>query len=158
MGVSRSWRIFRRMQDTAFAVGVLIYAGAAVHAWTVLPGAAAFKLQQMLLLPGIYFLATLTIPLLAPPVRGMLRTHLWIAFRTGFGQSVISVLAVVLVLACAAAFIIFDTAHAAASGRGFPESAFAAYAAGLGVLLAQALLVRRIERDPALRPRIEGAA
>ena len=157
MGVSRSWRIFRRMQDSAFAVGALIYAAAAVHAWTVLPGAPAFKLQRMVLFPGLYFLATLMIPLVAPPVRRMLRTHLWIAFRTGFGQSVISVLAVVLILACAAAFIILDTASAAHNGRGFPESAFAAYAAGVGVLLAQALLVRRIERDPALKARIEAA-
>lgn len=146
------------MQDSAFAVGALIYAAAAVHAWTVLPGATAFKLERIVLLPGIYFLATLTIPLLAPPVGRMLRTHLWIAFRTGFGQSVISVLAVVLILASAAAFIILDTAHAAHSGHGFPESAFAAYAAGIGVLLAQAILVRRLEQDPALRPRIEAAA
>jgi hypothetical protein len=157
MGVSTSWRVFRRMQDSAFAVGVLIYAAAAVHAWTVLPGAAAFKFERMVLFPGVYFLATLLIPLAAPPVRRMLRTHLWIAFRTGFGQSVISVLVVVLILAGFAAFIILDTANAARSGR-FPESAFAAYAAGIGVLLAQALLVRRIERDPALRPSIERAA
>jgi hypothetical protein len=146
------------MQDSAFAFALLIYAAAAVHAWAVLPGAAAFKLQRMVLMPGLYFLATLLIPLAAPPVRRMLRTHLWIAFRTGFGQSVISVLAVALILASAAAFIFFDTVRAAHNGHGFPESAFAAYAAGLGVLLAQALLVRRIERDPALRPQIEGAA
>jgi len=145
------------MQDSAFVVGALIYAAAAVHAWAVLPGATVFKLQRMVLFPGIYFLATLLIPLAAPPVRRMLRMHLWIAFRTGFGQSVISVLAVVLILASAAAFIILDTAHAAHNGR-FPESAFAAYAAGVGVLLAQALLTRRLERDPALRPSIEGAA
>jgi hypothetical protein len=143
------------MQDSAFAVGALIYAAAAVHAWTVLPGAASFKLQRMVLFPGVYFLATLMIPLIAPPVRRMLRIHLWIAFRTGFGQSVTSVLAVVLILACAAAFIVFDTANAAHNGHGFPESAFAAYASGIGILLAQALLVRRIERDPVLRPQIE---
>jgi len=112
---------------------------------------------RMVLMPGIYFLATVLIPLAAPPVRRMLRTHLWIAFRTGFGQSVISVLAVVLILASAAALIVLDTANAAKTGR-FPESAFAAYAAGVGVLLAQALLVRRLERDPELRPRIEGTA
>ena len=146
------------MQDSAFVVGVLIYAAAAVHAWTVLPGAASFKLQRMVLFPGVYFLATLLIPLAAPPIRRMLCTHLWIAFRTGFGQSVVSVLAVVLILAGFAAFIVIDTARAAHSGGGFPESAFAAYAAGIGVLLAQALLVRRIERDPALRPSIESAA
>ena len=159
MGVSPAWRMFRRMQYSAFLAGALIYAAAATHAWRVLPGDAAFKFERMVLYPGAFFLLTLLIPLAAPPVRRMLKTHIWISFRTGFGQSVISVLAVVLVLASAAAFIYFDTARAASSGGGrFPASAFAAYAAGVGVLLAQALLVRRIELDPALRPAIEAAA
>ena len=83
-------------------------------------------------------------------MREALKRHIWISFRTGFGQSVISVLAVVLVLAAAAGFIWADTADAAHGGR-FPASAFSAYAAGLGVLLAQAVLVRRMERDPVLR-------
>jgi len=157
MDVSPSWRMFRRMQYTAFAAGALIYAAAAAHAWRVLPGAPTFKLRWTLLYPSLYFLATLVTPLAAPPLRRMLQTHIWISFRTGFGQSVISVLAVVLVLATAAGFIYADTASAAHSGR-FPESAFSAYAAGVGVLLAQALLVRQIERDPTLRLRIEGAA
>ncbi len=158
MGVSPAWRMFRRMQYSAFVAGALIYAAAATHAWRVLPGGAAFKLERMVLYPGAFFLLTLVLPLAAPPIRRMLQTHIWISFRTGFGQSVISVLAVVLVLASAAAFIYFDTARAAHSGGGrFPASAFAAYAAGVGVLLAQALLVRRLERDPTLRPAIETA-
>jgi hypothetical protein len=157
MGVSPSWRMFRRMQYTAFAAGALIYAAGAVHAWRVLPGAPKLKLEDMALWPAVYFAITLAIPLLAPPVRHMLKTHIWISFRTGFGQSVVSVLAVVLVLATAAAFIYTDTAHAAHGGH-FPQSAFSAYAAGLGVLLAQALMVRRIERDPMLRTQIEAAA
>ena len=157
MGVSASWRMFRRMQYSAFAVGALIYAAGAVYAWAVLPSPAKFKLEGVALWPALCFAATLAIPLLTPPVRHMLKTHIWISFRTGFGQSVISVLAVVFVLATAAAFIYADTARAALSGR-FPQASFSAYAAGLGVLLAQALLVRRIERDPTLRPRIEGAA
>ena len=103
----------------------------------------------MLLYPGAFFVLALVTPLAAPPLRRMLKTHIWISFRTGFGQSVISVLAVVLVLALAAAFIYFDTAGAAHGGR-FPSSAFAAYASGVGVLLAQAVMVRRIERDPVL--------
>jgi hypothetical protein len=156
MGVSPAWRMFRRMQYSAFLSGALIYAAAATHAWRVLPGGVTFKLERMVLYPGAFFLLTLLIPLAAPPIRRMLQTHIWISFRTGFGQSVISVLAVVLVLASAAAFIYFDTARALSSGR-FPASAFAAYAAGVGVLLAQALLVRRIERDPALRLAIETA-
>ncbi len=157
MGVSHSWRMFRRMQYSAFAAAALIYAGAAVHAWSVLPGDAAMKLQRMLLYPGVMFLATLTLPLAVPALRHLLKTHIWISFRTGFGQSVVSVLAVVFVLGTAAVFIYADTARAALSGR-FPQASFSAYAAGLGVLLAQAVLVRRIERDPTLRPRIEGAA
>ena len=157
MGVSASWRMFRRMQYSAFAVGALIYAAGAVHAWAVLPATPKLKLEGMALWPALYFAATLAIPLLTPPLRHVLKTHIWISFRTGFGQSVVSVLAVVFVLATAAAFIYADTAHAALSGR-FPQSAFSAYAAGLGVLLAQALLVRRIERDPTLRTQIESAA
>jgi len=155
--VSASWRMFRRMQYTAFAVGALIYAAACAHAWRVLPGDAAAKLQGMALWPAAYFAATLAVPLAAPPIRHLLKTHIWISFRTGFGQSVVSVLAVVLVLATAAAFIYFDTSRGVRTGR-FPQSAFSAYAAGLGVLLAQVLLLRLIERDPTLRPQIEAAA
>jgi hypothetical protein len=154
MDVSPAWRMFRRMQYTTATVGALIYAAAAAHAWRVVPGGPSAKLQWMLLWPGLYFVTTLVVPLAAPPLRRLLQTHIWISFRTGFGQSVISVLAVVLVLGVAAWFIYADTAKAAHGGR-LPQSAFAAYAAGVGVLLAQALLVRRIERDPMLRGRIQ---
>ncbi|MGH6955891.1 MAG: hypothetical protein ACREEW_04415 [Caulobacteraceae bacterium] len=143
------------MQYSAFAAGALIYAAAAIHAWNVLPGDDSAKAKWVLIYPGAYFLATLVIPLAAPPLRRLLKAHMWISFRTGFGQSVVSVLSVVLVLAVAAGFVYADTAGAAHGGR-FPASAFAAYAAGVGVLLAQALLVRPIERDPVLRTRIEG--
>jgi len=154
--VSPSWRMFRRMQYSAFLVGALIYAAAAVHAWRVLPGDPTFKLERMVYYPGVLFFVTLVLPLAVPPLRRALKTHIWISFRTGFGQSVISVLALTLVLATAAGFIYFDTAAAVHGGR-FPASAFSGYAAGVGVLLAQAVLVRRMERDPALRPTIENA-
>jgi len=157
MGVSPAWRMFRRMNYSAFLAAALIYAAAAVHAWRVLPGADAYKSVWILAYPGIFFVAALVTPLAVPPIRRRLQTHVWISFRTGFGQSVISVLAVVLVLAVAAAFIYFDTAGAMHGGR-FPTSAFAAYATGVGVLLAQALMVRHIERDPTLRQAIESAA
>ena len=141
------------------AAACLIYAGAVVHAWRVLPGAPKLKLEGMLLFPALYFLASLAaIPLLTPPLRNALSKHLWISFRTGFGQSVISVLAVVFVLATAAAFIYWRHLPSAALSGQLSGGLFSAYAAGVGVLLAQALLVRRIERDPALRPQIEGAA
>jgi hypothetical protein len=149
--VSPAWRMFRRMQYSAFAVGALFYAAAAVHAWRVLPGDAKSKTLWMVLYPGVYFLATLVLPLVTPPIRRLLKTQIWISFRTGFGQSVISVLGVALVLVTAAAFMYFDTA---AGGGRFPVAALSGYAAGVGVLLAQALLVRRIERDPTLQAQI----
>ena len=153
MAVSRSWRIFRRMEYSAFAAGALIYAASAADAWGALPGAAVFKLQRILLFPGVFFLMTLVAGLAIPPVRRALQAHLWMSFRTGFGQSVVSVLAVVLVLGLFAVLIYTDTAHAAQGGK-FPGSAFCAYAAGVGVLLAQAILDRRLERDPVLGPQI----
>jgi hypothetical protein len=141
------------MEYSTFAAGALIYAAGALHAWTVIAAPAALKLQRIVLIPGAMFLVTVAVGLLAPPFRHALKTHLWISFRTGFGQSVISVLAVVLVLAFFAGFIYFDTAQAAHGGQ-FPASAFSAYATGVGVLLAQAILVRRLESDPVLGPRI----
>ena len=148
--------MFRRMNYTAFLAAALIYAAAAVHAWRVLIAQPPpFKATWLLAYPGAFFLAALVLPLATPPIRRRLKTHVWISYRTGFGQSVISVLAVVLVLGTAAGFIYFDTAGAVHGGR-FPTPAFAAYATGVGVLLAQALMVWRIERDPALRPAIEG--
>lgn len=157
MKVSPAWRMFRRMNYSAFAVAALIYAAAAIHAWRVLPGNVRFKTAWIVAYPGAFFLAALIVPLAAPPLRRRLKTHVWISFRTGFGQSVVSVLAVVLVIATASAFVYFDTFGAAHGGR-FPTPAFAAYATGVGVLLAQALMVRRIEQDPALRPAIERPA
>ncbi|MFI4935564.1 MAG: hypothetical protein ACHP7N_13150 [Caulobacterales bacterium] len=157
MGINPSWRMFRRMQYSAFALGALIYAAAVAHGWRVLPVEPQLKLEGMVFFPALYFLLTLTLPLAAPPLRRWLKAHIWLSFRTGFGQSVISVLAVVLVLATAAGFIYADTARATHGGR-FPAGAFSAYAAGVGVLLAQALLVRRMERDPVLKAQIETAA
>ena len=157
MGVSPAWRLFRSMNYSTVAAASLIYAAAAVHAWRVLPAASRVKFVWILAYPSVFFLAALVIPLAAPPVRRRLKAHVWISFRTGFGQSVVSVLAVVLVLAVAAGFVFFDTARGAHGGH-FPTPAFAAFATGVGILLAQALMVRRIERDPVLRPAIENPA
>jgi hypothetical protein len=44
-----------------------------------------------------------------------------------------------------------DVAH----GGRYPAGVFSGYAAGIGILVAQILLVRQIERDPAVRPLIE---
>ncbi|MGI8839858.1 MAG: hypothetical protein ACR2F8_03595 [Caulobacteraceae bacterium] len=133
------------MQDSLAAAAALIYAACVVNAWQVLPGGGALKLQRTLLFPGLFLIISLIAPLAIPFLRRALSRHLWVSYRTGFGQSVISVLAGVLVLLVVAGFIVWQV-HAAARGGRYPGGAFSGYGAGIGLLLAQAILVRRLER------------
>ena len=48
MAFTRAWRNFRRMQDVAVAAASLIYAGAVVNAFQVLPGGQALIVQRFL--------------------------------------------------------------------------------------------------------------
>jgi hypothetical protein len=155
MTFTAPWRMFRRMQDSIVVAACLIYAGAVVHAWRVLPGADQLKAQRTLLFPAIAFALSLAAILVVPILRNALSKHVWISFRTGFGQSVISVLVGVGVLIAMAGFIYWNTWSAAHGAANYPAGVFSGYAAGIGLLLAQALIVRRIERDPAFRPQIE---
>jgi len=154
MAFTPSWRNFRRMQGSLLAAASLIYAGAVVHAWRVLPGDDGVKLRRMLIFPGLFFTLTVIVILAAPPLRRFLTRHTWISFRTGFGQSVISVLGAVFVLVTLAGVIFWQTYGASHGGRD-PASLFTGYAAGIGLLLAQVILVRSLERDPGLKDLIE---
>lgn len=154
MSFTRPWRMFRRMQDSAVAASGFIYAGAVAHAWRVLPGAVGLKAELTLLFPAAFFVLAAAAFTLIPMLRAALTKHVWISFRTGFGQSVISVLAVIGVLIGAAGFIYWQT-HGVASGGRYPAGVFSGYAAGIGLLLAQAILVRGLERDPIFRSQIE---
>ena len=151
---TRSWRLFRRMQGACLATATLIYAAAVVQAWTVLPGSSALKLQRTALFPGMFLGLSFLLAVAAPPVRRFLTGHLWVSYRTGFGQTVISVLGGVGVLLVVAGFI-FWSVNVGAHGGKYPGSAFSGYAAGIGLLCAQLLLVRGIERDPVFRVQIE---
>ncbi|MHB8528537.1 MAG: hypothetical protein ACYC8V_03385 [Caulobacteraceae bacterium] len=142
------------MQDSILAVAILIYAVAVIHAWRVLPGGGQLKMFRTLLFPGLFLVLSLAGLLLAPPLRAALSKHLWISYRTGFGQSVISVLAGVSVIAAVAGFIFWQV-HTGAHGGRYPGGSFSGYAAGIGLLMAEAILVRRLERDPTLRLQIE---
>ena len=154
MALVHSWRVFRRMQNTILAVAALTYAGAAMEAWR-LPGATeALKLARTAIFPGVFLIASAAGALLIPVLRAAVVRHLWTSYRTGFGQSVISVLAGVGVLIALAGFILWQINVAAHGGR-YPGGAFSGYGAGIGLLIAQAVLVRRIERDPQLRRWIE---
>ena len=151
---TRSWRLFRRMQGACLSTAVLIYAAGTIQAWRVLPGSDALKLQRTALFPGMFMALSFLLAFAAPPVRRYLTKHLWLSYRTGFGQTVISVLAGIGVLLVVAGFI-FWTVYVGAHGGKYPGSAFSGYAAGIGLLCAQTMLVRGIERDPVLRVQIE---
>jgi hypothetical protein len=138
------------MQGSVLAVGLLVYAGATLDAWRVLPGGADFKWRLTVIFPGAYLALTLACVLLIPGPRRAIRRHLWISYRTGFGQSVISVI-VGLGLVVAVAGLIVWQAHGLAHGGASPGGAFSGFGAGLGLLLAQVWLVRGLEADPALR-------
>jgi hypothetical protein len=79
-----------------------------------------------------------------------------LSFEAGFGQSVISVIVGVGVLATAAAFIYLQVSGVAHGGR-YPAGVFSGYGAGIGILLAQAIVVRLLEKQPDVRRRIEEA-
>lgn len=154
MTYTRAWRNFRRMQDGSAAVGSLIYAAAIVHAWRVLPGAAGLKFELTIVAPAAFLLLTWLVPLGVPPLRRLLRRYVWISFTAGFGQTAGSVISGLIVLAGAAGFIYWQVFAAVHGGR-YPAAIFSAYAAGIGVLYAQAMLAHRLQREPKVRPMIE---
>ena len=149
-----SWRNFRRMQASTFAAASLIYVGAVIYAWRTLPGGEDLKLQRTVLFPTTFLLLSWLLPLLIPALRRRLSKYVWMSYIAGFGQSVISVLTGMGLLMAAAGFIYWQVEAVERGGR-YPAGVFSGYAAGIGILVAQLLLVRRLERDPAVRRLIE---
>jgi hypothetical protein len=142
------------MQHTVVAVAVLVYAAAMLEAWRAPTADAGLKLARTAIFPGMFLVLSLGGVLLIPALRAAVLRHLWTSYRTGFGQSVISVLTGVGIL-IALAGLIFWQIHQTAHGGRYPGGAFSGYGAGIGLLFAQTLLLRRIEADPALRRQIE---
>jgi hypothetical protein len=151
---TRAWRNFKRMQDVAVTAGLLIYAGAVVHAWRVLPGATGLKSELTLVFPAAFLLLFLLGPLAVGPVRRLLGRYVMMSFDAGFGQTALSVLVGVGVLGLAAAFIYMQVSGVAHGGR-YPAGVFSGYGAGIGILLAQAIVARLLEKRPEIRRRIE---
>lgn len=151
---TRAWRNFKRMQDFTVAVASLIYAAAAVHGFGRLPGNQGMLLRWILLWPALYMLASLVAPLVIPPVRRWLTKYVWMSFEAGFGQTPSSIVIGLILLMGAALFIYWQIASVQATGT-YRADVFSAYAAGIGILAAQAILVRVLERAPDVRARIE---
>ena len=122
----------------------------------MLPGDPLVKLQVLLLFPAAFLLLTSLAPLLIPPLRVALLRYVWTSFLAGFGQSPASLAAGVGVLLAAMAFMAWDITQLHVGGR-YPAGVFAGYGAGVGVLIAQALLTRRLEQEPDVRAVIEAA-
>ena len=151
---TRAWRNFKRMQDTTVAIAALIYAGAVLHAFGHLPGGKELIAQRTLVWPAIFLTFSAGLPVLIGGLRRPLQRYVWMSFQAGFGQTATSILTGVALLLGAALFMYWQIAGAANGGR-YPAGVFSGYAAGIGILMAQAALVRVLERHPDVRPQIE---
>lgn len=149
-----AWRNFKRTQDCACLVACLIYLGAALHAWRVLPGAVQTKLTFFVAAPMIFLALTVLMSAVIGGLRRQLRRYVWMSFNAGFGQTPGSIISGMGLLAFAALFIYLQIAGVAKGGR-YPAGVFSGYAAGIGILIVQAALVRSLEQDPEIRTRIE---
>jgi hypothetical protein len=154
MVFSRAWRNFKRMQDLTVAAASLIYAAATVHAVGILPGGPAATLRWTLVWPALWLAGAFVIPMAVPPLKRWLARYVWMSFQAGFGQTPGSIVTGVVLLMGAGLFIYWQVAKAAASGQ-MGANVFSAYAAGIGILAAQAVLVRALEQLPDVRKRIE---
>ena len=143
-----AWTVFRQMQWTVLAAGTLVYVAAALDAWLVLPTPQSMKLQITILFPGGFLALTLAALLGVGPLRTALKRHILAAYRTGFGQTAISVLGGLGLLLAVAGVMVWQVHHAAPGGAS-PAGAFAGYGAGLGLLIAQAILASRARNESA---------
>ena len=149
----RAWRDFKRMQGAACVFASLIYAAAALNAWSVLPGDGALKASLILVFPAVFLMAVLWAVLMIRALRRHVKRYVWMSFAAGFGQT--WVLTGFAVLAFAAGLIYLQV-HGVARGGRYPAGVFSGFGAGLGILFGQALLVFALEREPDVRAIIEG--
>jgi hypothetical protein len=105
-----AWRNFKRMQLSASLFGALIYALAVVHAYEVLPGEPRLKIFVFILAPASFFSMTLAAVFLAGPIRRWLKRYVWMTFAAGFGQTPLSVVVGLGILALAAGAIFYQIA------------------------------------------------
>ena len=154
MAFTPAWRNFKRMQDLTVTAAGLIYAAAVLDALNRLPGGPAMILRWSLLVPAAYLGFSMSLPLLIPTVKRWLAKYVWMSFQAGFGQTPASVVVGVALLLGFGLFIHSEVGSAAKAGQ-VGVNVFSAYAAGIGILAAQAILVRFLEATPAVRAVIE---
>jgi hypothetical protein len=154
MAHTPAWRNFKRTEDFAVATAALIYAGGVVYAFDHLPMRTAQIALRTLIWPAVYLVASLALPLLLSSLRRPLTRYVWMSFRAGFGQTARSILAGLAMPVIAAAFMYWQITNAT-PGSPYPAGVFSAYGAGIGILAAQAALVRALEKQPEVKKEIE---
>lgn len=155
MAHTPAWRTFKRAENLAVASAVLIYAGAVLYAFDKLSLTTAQIALRTLAFPAVYLVLSLVLPLALRGLRRPLTRYVWMSFKAGFGQTALSILSGLALPVAAGAFMYWQI-HTAVPGSPYPAGVFSAYGAGIGILAAQAALVRVLERDPEVRPQIEG--
>ncbi|MBS0335011.1 MAG: hypothetical protein JSS35_19750 [Proteobacteria bacterium] len=153
MAYTRAWRNFKRMQDLTVAAACLIYAAGALNALQRLPGGPAEAARWAFLWPIAFLVPSLFLPLAIGPARRWLKKYVWMSFQAGFGQTPASVVVGVALLLGAGLFIWEEVGRAVRAGQ-LGANVFSAYAAGIGILAAQAVLTRALERSPEVQARI----
>ena len=151
MAFTPAWRNFKRMEDLTTLAAALVYLAGAVRAFERDLGGGL--LSAVVVWPALHLAGALLIPLLVPILRRLLGRYVWMSFTAGFGQSPASVVVgAALLLAAGAA--LFRQVRLAPDALSLAPL-FCAFAAGVGILAAQALLVRVLERLPEVRAVIE---
>jgi hypothetical protein len=153
MAFTPAWRNFKRMQDFTVVAASLVYAAAVVNAVDRLPGSDSAVLQWTLLWPAAYAGFALAVPLLVTPLKNGLAKYVWMSFKAGFGQTPGSVVGGLILPLGFGLFIWWQVSRQSTSGQ-VGVNVFACYAAGIGILAAQAILVRALERVPHIREQI----
>lgn len=154
MAHTSAWRNFKRTEDLAVATAALIYAGAVLHAFNHLPLDTRLIAQRTLIWPAVFLTLSLALPLVMGGLRRPLARYVWMSFRAGFGQTARSILGGLALPVGAAAFMYWQISSAT-PGSPYPAGVFSGYAAGIGILAAQAALVRVLEKHPEVRKVIE---
>ncbi|HEX7945777.1 MAG TPA: hypothetical protein VF495_13985 [Phenylobacterium sp.] len=154
MAHTPAWKSFKRTQDLTVAMASLIYAGAVVHAFARLPWTQTVITQRTLLFPAAYLVLSLAVPLAVGALRRGLSRYVWMSYQAGFGQTLFSIVSGVVLLGGAAGFMYWQISRAVPGGL-YPAGVFSAYGAGIGILAAQATLVRVLEKDVEVRKVIE---
>lgn len=154
MAYTPAWRNFRRMQNLTLTFAVLAFVADGLMAWPILPGTTRLKVLVIIVFPALYAAAVAAVGYWLPPARRRALRFVWITFKTGFGQSVVSVLLSVAILCTVAAYTDWVSLGAAKGGQ-YPAGAFSGFGAGIGILLVQVLMTRRLQADPMVRAEIE---